>query len=122
MATSERWPPALPQSLPLGQQEDEDDNVIRTETESGPAKLRRRYTAVVRTIVVRRFILSEDRYDTLMDFYRNTLKGTGSFMWNEPLPGYGDVECRFVGKPTAKTVTQEPNVHREVKFTLEILP
>jgi hypothetical protein len=46
------WAGTLPEYLPINAAESSDDNLIRTEMDMGPRKVRRRFTALVRFIDV----------------------------------------------------------------------
>jgi hypothetical protein len=93
------WPAGLPASPLLDSfKEKAEDTVIRTEMEQGPAKLRRRTTAGVRTLSAS-FLVSKAQVVTLEDFYLTTLQG-GSlpFTFTHPRSG-ASVSCRFVKPP-----------------------
>lgn len=69
------WPSSLPQTpLADGFTESRLSTVIRTETDVGPAKVRRRYTAEIR-IVSMGLLLTSAQVATLETFYDSTLSG-----------------------------------------------
>lgn len=112
------WPGTLPQ-LPLIQsyKETTPNVTIRTTMDAGPAKVRRRFTAGVRTINVE-FLLTSAQTQTLDDFYQTTLSGGSlSFTWVNPRTG-GSESCRFVQPPE---YISNSGYFRS-SFSLEILP
>ncbi len=101
MATSLRWPASLPQTLPLGTRVRTSRNVVQSETEFGPQKVRRRFTAAPKILEypADAFILDDDQLAELLNFFENTTAGGSlSFMWDGPVPWMGDVEVRFGGE------------------------
>jgi hypothetical protein len=92
------WPAGLPQaSLLEGALETVQDATVRTEMDVGPAKRRRRYTAVVRRFSVP-LILTLDQVATLETFYDSTLSGgVDAFDWLHPRTG-ASVSLAFVSR------------------------
>lgn len=92
------WPGSLPQlSLLAGALETVQDGTIRTEMDAGPAKRRRRYTAVVRRFTVP-LVLTTDQVATLETFYDSTLQGgVDAFDWTHPRTGAA-VSLAFVAR------------------------
>lgn len=80
------WPGSLPQYAETdGLSEKDAPNAVRTAMETGPAKLRRRYTAVF-TPIKATLIVDATQRATLKDFFRNTCKGgSQSFDWLHPM-------------------------------------
>lgn len=117
------WP--LPQYRPLleGYSESPGVNVIRTDMDAGPAKMRRRYTAVPRPVTAC-VMVAKSEVATLRAFYTSTLKsGTLPFDW---LDFDGD-SCtyRFVVKPDDPGITWEsssPPGLWKVSMKLEVMP
>ncbi len=115
------WPASLPQkfhqngfqiSAPVGS--------IRTGMSTGQAFQRRRFTAAVQPVKGRMF-LDATQYQTLIDFWENTL-GMGSldFDWVHPITGV-DVKMRFIaGK--APSITAVDGDIFGVNMEMEILP
>lgn len=69
------WPSTLPQRvLSEGYQEIAPDMVLRSEMDAGPAKVRRRFTAAVRTVRCQ-IALTSAQVATLDSFYVGTLAG-----------------------------------------------
>lgn len=126
MATSLRWPAGLPQSIPATASLSQEENVLRTDTDMGPAKTRRRYTAFVRLIdVASGLVLDTEQLEELMHFYDVTTQcGALSFMWLNPVEESGDLEMRFRGIPQISFAVpgrREIRQHR-VALVFEILP
>jgi len=82
------WPTSLPQK-PLAEsyQEAQESQLVRSSTETGPAKQRRRFTARVDTFSCR-FLMDESQVVTFKDFFNNTLEGGAlSYDWEDPRTG-----------------------------------
>src|SRR5690606_8662050 len=74
------------------------DNVLRSQTDAGPAKLRRRSTSGVRGLTLA-YMLSKAEVAALESFYLDTLAGgIVSFTLAHPRTG-GNVTCRFKKPP-----------------------
>lgn len=70
-----RWPASLPQYfLRSSYSEGTGKSVIRSEMDTGPAKLRRRSRAVVRP-VDGSLLMTGDQYETFVTFVENTIGG-----------------------------------------------
>ena len=126
-----RWPGALRQSLhyatevatPTGQ------GSVITDM-NGPERRRVRYSAFVQTITppAKSFICTQAQLDTLLEFYDTTLaSGTLGFFWVDPVPGLGDVVCKFSespGRPKYVGVRPGNDATRwwGVTFVLDVLP
>lgn len=113
------WPDSLPyRPLVADYAEKRQDGAIRSDMDSGPAKVRRRFTVVVETFAIG-LSLSSDQYDTLLDFFSLTLEeGTLAFDWIHPRTEEPK-SCRFVGPPTLKAQTP---ARFKISFQMEILP
>ena len=113
------WPITLPISpLSDGYSETEDNNIIRTKMGTGPAKIRRRATAVPSKIGVA-YILDKTQIAILDDFYSATLK-SGSLSFNYTHPRTSVVEnTRFLKPPEYSSQNGE---YFSVSLQLEILP
>lgn len=78
------WPPSLPQRVLLSDLvESADPNVVRFDTEYGPAKLRRRATRETGVYQVG-LILTTAQVATLETFYLDTLGQVDPFDWLHP--------------------------------------
>jgi len=121
------WPRSLP-PFPIGIDLVQDDNSIRTETDMGPAKRRRRYTAVSKRIAVRGWHLRGDDLEVLLDFYEvQTRGGSDYFIMTEPLVNgfVAGLSGRFDGPPRWSIVN--PSDHdgtrlAQVDIDIEVLP
>ncbi len=93
------WPAGLPQSpLIAGFEEEVPDIALRTEMDSGPDKLRRRFTASVRPMKYP-LILTKAEVATLDTFYVATLQaGTLSFTHTHPRTAAA-ISIRFTKPP-----------------------
>lgn len=114
------WPSSLPQYvLASGYSETPPKNHIRTEMAAGPAKVRRRTTADVRTIACR-VRLSHAQQATLDQFYLfDTMSGALPFDWVHPVTRV-PAEIRFVEEPGYSA--SQNSVHLIASLKLEILP
>lgn len=94
------WPVTLPQEMVTqGLGEDLPDNTIRTKTEYGPTRDRRRTTSGDRS-VKGTLVVHQDDYPILEDFYFNITKdGTIRFQWVMPLSG-ADGMFKFEAPPS----------------------
>jgi len=113
------WPNTLP-AIPLveGFKEAAPDTSIRTQMDTGPARIRPRYTAGVRPIAGK-ISCDKTQVATVDTFYLTTLlQGSQSFDWAHPRTGV-TVSFRFTKPPT-----YEP-AHKDrwtVTLDLEIMP
>jgi len=88
-------------------------NTIRSVTDAGPAKVRRRFTNVPRSYTQRVF-LDETQRVTWDSFFDATLaSGSLPFDIPEPLDG-GTVECRFLEEPTWALVVHHSSTTRQL--------
>lgn len=89
------WPASLPQLPELGWAEKKMSNVVQSPTDTGPAKVRRRYTRAVNHITLP-FIFTEDQIATLDSFHTDTLNdGVLRFDYVHPRTGLTHA-CRFL--------------------------
>ncbi|MCP5364116.1 MAG: hypothetical protein H6905_02590 [Hyphomicrobiales bacterium] len=114
------WPLILPQYvLASGYSETPPKNHIRTEMAAGPAKVRRRTTANVRTIACK-VRLSHAQQAALDQFYLiDTLSGTLPFDWLHPVSRV-PAEMRFIEAPSY--AASQNSLHLIASLKLEILP
>ncbi|MEZ0260292.1 MAG: hypothetical protein ACAH80_04740 [Alphaproteobacteria bacterium] len=113
------WPETLPQS-PLidGFRETPANTALRTEMDTGPAKLRQRTTAATATLSLT-FIISTVQLATLDSFYADTLQGgTLSFDFTHPVTGE-TVNCRFRQPPARAALA---GGYFRTGIELEVLP
>ncbi len=115
------WPSAggFPQE-PLYQnfQEDTPQLTVRTRMDTGPAKVRRRFTAGPRNFKIA-LSLTKAQVETLDVFYVTTCEGGAlSFDWKHPRTGVAKT-CRFIAGVNYRA---EANDVWRATFDMEILP
>ena len=113
------WPNDIPQ-LPLqeGFTETPKNVVIRTQTDTGPAKTRSRYTAGVKTYSMQ-FLLTAAEQTSLNTFFDTTLvNGSLSFTYVNPAGGASGT-FRFLGPPVYGA---PQGLHIMASLQMELLP
>jgi hypothetical protein len=113
------WPTTLP-TAPLVDrfQETAPDTVLRTAMDEGPAKLRPRTTAGVRTMTLS-YILDRAQVAALDIFYATTLSG-GALAFDMAHPRTGNAaSCRFRAPPEYSAVNGD---YFRAAISLEVLP
>ncbi len=80
------WPPALPQVPQRGFSESVGANIIRTPTDQGPAKQRRR--SLRPSTMGVSFLMTTAQVAILQDFLYDTLQGVKAFDFTHPRTGY----------------------------------
>lgn len=112
------WPASLPQDpYQDGPSIEPASNALRTQMDAGPAKMRRRYTAVPETVKFN-LILSESEWATLDTFVRITIQDVLPFDWKDFTTGAA-ATYRFTKRPTR---TWYGDDLWTVSFELEKLP
>lgn len=89
------WPVTLPQAPQKGFTESLGMNIIRSQTDAGPAKQRRR--GVSPNTMDVSFILTTDQAGTLETFIQDELNGVKRFIFNHPRTKQ-NVEVRVVNQ------------------------
>ena len=121
---NQTWPSSLPQKpLQEGYEERGPANLLRTQMDKGPPKVRRRTTASPRNFSVQ-FQLDESQVSTFVDFVDQTLKG-GALKFDMEQPRTGTTkEFRIIaGQGEAPyRITNLGGIIYQVSFDLEILP
>lgn len=114
------WPLSLPQRpLAQGFNEQVPNTLIRTQMEAGPPKVRRRFTAGIRTMDMQ-LRITPAQVDALDVFYDSTLQGGAlPFDWVHPRTGVA-ATYRFVEPPSYATMARGRLWTATLK--LEILP
>ncbi len=116
------WPASLPDSpLVDGFGETLGANILRTPTDSGPAKMR--YRGQRPDKVQCAYLMTGAQVATLVTFTRDTLRGVRRFGWPHPRRGV-QVEARFVPQEEGdlfSMVAVGPDVYH-VGIALEVLP
>lgn len=117
---AEVWPSTLPKRfLPEDYTETEPDNLLRSQTETGPAKVRVRSSSAVRLISGSMW-LPDDQRATFKTFYNTTLIH-GSLAFTYPNPdGGSDLLVRITEPPNWAKVALGRWWRLSVK--LEVLP
>jgi hypothetical protein len=113
------WPDTLP-AAPLLEnfQELLPETAIRTDMDTGPAKVRQRTTAGVGMLMVN-YLLSVAETVVLDAFYRTPLSGgTTAFDYTHPRTG-ATLSCRFAEPPEYAPVNGN---YFKATLTLEVLP
>lgn len=118
------WPASLPDYVLVdGYEESAPNTLVRTQMDKGPDKVRRRYTAGVRTFAAQ-LELDGTQVETFDTFAITTLEGGAlSFDWVHPRT-QSNVSFRMV--PVNKDALYRVNAlggdYFRVQFQLEILP
>ena len=121
MAYTHIWPPSLPQKPNQDYSETSGVNVIRTQPDAGPAKMRRRSNRVKTLSMV--FDMTTAQVETLESFIENTITGTIRFGFNHPRTNQ-IVEVRIVPQEDGKffDLTYFIEGYWKVSITFEVLP
>lgn len=94
-------------------------NVVRSDTDAGVAKVRRRFTAVAQPFNCT-LKLTQAQWATLQAFYRDTLQDALPFDWVDWRSGEA-ATYRFIQRPGAQYI--KGSVHRwQVTLQLEVMP
>lgn len=114
------WPGTLPQQVSWVNYEGSPrDGRVRTNMDAGPPKMRRRYTAGIKTIKCGQEALTKTQISTLTTFYETTLSmGTLAFDWVDPIT-QAAASLRFAEKPVWHGAGSDAF---NVTYSLEILP
>lgn len=93
------WPASLPQTQFLNMTEQRQDARVRTAMDAGPAKMRRRFTTAISTIVAP-IVLDGSQRQAFDTFWITTLQeGALKFSWSDPVTDT-NLNFRFVSPPT----------------------
>lgn len=112
------WPTTLPDYLLQDAYSDAfPDNILRTQMEVGPAKLRRRSTSTPRKFDGSVWLTSSQHGDLSTFYITTTLGGTLRFSWKDPV-SRAVAEFRFAAVPSWTT----KGAQFDVKLSLELLP
>ncbi|MGH7393662.1 MAG: hypothetical protein ACREM3_30035 [Candidatus Rokuibacteriota bacterium] len=112
------WPATLPQQFLQGTfQETFPDNLLRTQMDAGPVKLRRRTTAAP-ALLQGEMHLDSTQWVTFATFYLTTLRsGSLPYSWVHPFV-QNVILVRFVGVPSYRRVGADTIV----TLDLEVMP
>lgn len=116
------WPPSLPQTpLQDGFKEEFENNIITTQMDQGPAKVRRRFTAGVQKYDVT-FLMSSSQLSTFETFFNDTIsQGATSFTFPIPRTGVNDTFRLDMTKGPPQIAPLSGGQYR-VSFSMERLP
>src|SRR5262245_1456135 len=111
------WPLSLPTGFLAGtDKQTGEDNLLRSQMDIGPAKVRRRTTAGAGSLEGTLY-LDQSQFDTFMQFWRQTTRsGALAFTF------YGTVLLRFRQAPTWVNERMASGMHYRVTINLEVLP
>lgn len=119
------WPEALPQVLRFPLTQRRQSGKIRTETDTGPAKVRRRFTARVTEYPSSTIMVTGEQKAIFDAFYDDELGGgTLAFSWTDP-DTRQPAMLRIKGEPEATMIRPGASQARrlwEISFVLEVLP
>ena len=101
------WPASIPQTFDQNQFSYEpEDNLVRTQMETGPDKTRVRFTSV-RTFVSGVMTMTRAQYITLMSFHDSTtVFGTETFTFEDPITETNG-EFKFRQPPTISSTNAD---------------
>lgn len=121
MAVSYVWPVSLPQNVRRDFSEDAGALIIRTPTDAGPAKMRRRGARPSKLSVG--FFMTAAQIATFETFVLTTLKGTARFGFPHPRTG-NQVEARIIPADDGSLYSVKFSTPTEwlVDMQLEVLP
>lgn len=112
------WPASLPQYFQIGMTDTRQSGFLRSATDTGPYKQRKRFTAVARFIGGSMIITAAQR-TTFETFYVTTTnQGADAFDFLDP-HGFATVSVRFVEPPA---FTALGNSKWQMDLKLEVLP
>lgn len=113
------WPNTLPQYvLQNGFQESIQDQTLESQMDSGPAKIRRRFTQPLRKITAQMLLTASQR-DTFEYFWGTTLQGGSlTFTWVHPIT-QSSATMRF--RNPAPSYSAMGGNSYQVNFVLEVL-
>lgn len=118
------WPLSLPQYFELGVQDTRQQGFIRSQTDTGPYKQRKRFTATARFLSGSMLLTGAQRA-TFETFYKTTIsEGTDAFDFVDPST-FATVSARFVQPPSLSGVAggdTATTVQWRMDIMLEVLP
>lgn len=121
MAAAYTWPASLPQVPQRGFSEQGGVNLIRSQTDTGPAKQRRRAASASKMSVS--FLMTTAQVATFEDFVLDSLKGVSRFYFQHPrLLTQQEVRIVPTGNGDEYTIEYQAPDYWMVKLSLEILP
>ena len=124
MSTAINWPSTLPQSFQQSSySESPQSGLIRTNMDSGPPKVRRRFTALV-TTYKGSMILTNTQVATFKSFFTSTIKyGSLSFNFPDPTNLLSTIEVLLkANDPPYNLVPDGETLDWMISFELESVP
>jgi hypothetical protein len=121
MAAAYTWPTNIPQVPQKGFTETGGINILRTQTDTGPAKMRRRAASAANLSC--QFLMTTAQVASFETFVHGTIKGVLRFNFTHPRK-LTEVEVRIVpqGSGDLYTIDYQAPGYWMVKVTMEILP
>jgi hypothetical protein len=121
MAVSYTWPLSLPQLPDTNYTETGGVNIIRTATDAGPAKQRKRGNKP--QVLQLTFTMSNTQVPIFENFVKNTLQGVARFGYTHPRL-LTVVEARIIPQSQGDlyTISYISPVRYSVQLSMEILP
>lgn len=127
------WPATVvPQSWPIGVTQSTTNGLLRTSMDTGPVKLRKRYTANVTTYTLPagKYIVTGAGRTLIETLYNSSLGGgVGSFTWDNPQGTLSSatetLTLRFVNPPTFTAIVSSADQDDQlfsVGLTFETVP
>jgi len=118
------WPVSLPQYFELGVQDTRQQGFIRSTTDTGPYKQRKRFTATARFLAGSMLLTGSERA-TFETFYKTTIsEGTDAFDFIDPID-FSTVSARFTQPPSLSAISggdTATTVQWRMDIMLEVLP
>jgi len=119
------WPASLPQSLFYALTRTRQSGALRSETDTGPAKQRARFTATAKRFEDASMKMTGAQLTVFYDFFEDTLgEGAASFTWIDPITDVS-ATLRFMAAPQdvmlAGAVDPDERIYN-VTLPLELLP
>ena len=114
------WPSSLANVLRLtGITDQRGKTKIRSEVDSGPALVRRRYRSAVRNISIPVTLTNAERVLFDAFYITDLVEGTLSFNWSDPVSG-STVAMRFRGEDAPAFTSKEGGNQKTWQATLEL--
>lgn len=118
------WPGTLPQYFEVGVQDTRQQGFLRSQTDTGPYKQRKRFTATSR-FLSGTMLLTGTQRATFETFYKTTIsEGADAFDFIDPAD-FSTVSARFAASPSLSAVAggdTSGTAQWRVSLSLEVLP
>jgi hypothetical protein len=97
------WPASLPANMAIGAKDVRVQGFMRTKTDTGPSKQRRRFSATSR-FIKGSMVLTKSQRETFESFYATDIdEGSTDFTWSDPID-FSAATFRFVEPPQFSAV------------------